>query len=93
MRTIISLLLLVCFIAGSGSGTPVLGAGHKMLTKEALKSELGKKGGITIVDVRAQAAWGSSGKKIVGAIREDPDSISTWMHKYPKESRVIFYCS
>jgi hypothetical protein len=61
------------------------------ITKEELKAKLGDPA-VTVVDVRYKANWKKSGQKIVRAVREDPNEISSWVGKYKKDQVLVFYC-
>jgi rhodanese-related sulfurtransferase len=67
-------------------------AEDKRITKEEVMQMLGSPD-LIIIDVRAALDWEKSARKIKGAIREDPDSVSSWMSKYPKDKTIAFYCS
>lgn len=61
------------------------------ITKEELKAKLGDPA-VTVIDVRYNANWKKSGQKIVRAVREDPNEISSWVGKYKKDQMLVFYC-
>lgn len=61
------------------------------ITKEELKAKLGDPA-VTVIDVRYNANWKKSGQKIVRAVREDPNEISSWVGKYKKDQVLVFYC-
>ena len=61
------------------------------ITKEELKAKLGDPA-VTVIDVRYKANWKKSGQKIVRAVREDPNEISSWVGKYKKDQMLVFYC-
>ena len=67
-------------------------AEDKRITKEEVMQMLGSPD-LIIIDVRAALDWEKSELKIKGAIREDPDNVSSWMSKYPKDKTIAFYCS
>ena len=48
---------------------------------------------LTIIDVRQTGDWQKSEFKIKGAVRENPYSAATWADKYPKDRKIILYCS
>jgi rhodanese-related sulfurtransferase len=48
---------------------------------------------VLIVDVRQPKDWQSSGKKIKGALRLDPDDAKTWAAFIPKDKKIVLYCS
>jgi len=62
------------------------------MTGEELKSRLGNPETI-IIDVRTGASWEESAEKIPGAVREDPETVRTWMSRYPPEKTLVFYCT
>jgi hypothetical protein len=63
------------------------------ISKEEVKSLLGSPN-VIILDVRVPDDWNKSKEKIAGAVREDPaKDIQTWASKYPKDKKLIFYCS
>lgn len=47
---------------------------------------------VIVVDVRAQRDWDNSDTRIKGALREDPENVTFWMHNYPSNKKLIFYC-
>jgi hypothetical protein len=61
------------------------------ITKEELKAKLGDPS-VTVIDVRYKPNWKKSDKKIKGALREDPNEISSWVGKYRKDQALVFYC-
>ncbi len=42
---------------------------------------------VIIIDVRSSGAE----LKIKGAVKEDPENVSLWIDKYPKEKTLVFY--
>ncbi len=46
---------------------------------------------ITVIDVRQPHHLEASDSKIPGAIREDPQKISSWADKYPKDKALLLY--
>lgn len=61
------------------------------MTKEELKAKLGDPA-VTVIDVRYKANWKKSGQKVAGAVREDPNEISSWAGKYRKDQVLVLYC-
>jgi len=57
------------------------------ISKEELRTMLGNPD-VIIVDLR-----GGGDTRIQGAIREDPQTVSSWMDKYPKDKTLVFYCA
>ena len=64
----------------------------KKVDKETLKSWLGNSD-VVILDVRLPEHWQGSGKKIPGALREDPQAVNTWVATLPKEKKIVLYCA
>ena len=63
------------------------------MTKEELKALLNDPS-VVVIDVRTDWSWKESDKKIKGAVREDPLSdAKAWASKYPKEKKIVLYCS
>jgi len=48
---------------------------------------------IIILDVRAPSDWQSSGHKIKGAVRQDPNAVKTWAASLPKDKKIVLYCA
>jgi rhodanese-related sulfurtransferase len=94
MRVFIGLI--VALIMG-GAATVVTAAaiaeaGVPLITAEELKAKLGSPD-LTILDVRRDAHWTASDRKIVGAVREDPEAVQSWAGKYAKEKTLVLYCA
>ncbi len=62
------------------------------ITKEELKEMLSNPD-VVILDVRVGQEWATSDKKILGAIRENPAELNSWIHSYPKDKTLVLYCS
>ncbi len=60
------------------------------ISKEELKTVLDDPG-VKIIDVRRD--WERSDLKIKGAVREDPDDVKAWAGKYPKDKKLVLYCT
>jgi rhodanese-related sulfurtransferase len=94
-RSLPQLLLVVLCAALCGL---IAGEGHaftkvQRITKEELKAHLNDPS-VVVIDVRTDWSWGENDKKIKGALREDPlAEVKTWASKYPKEKRIVLYCS
>jgi rhodanese-related sulfurtransferase len=48
---------------------------------------------LALLDVRTEEDWGKSDRKIVGAVRVDPDDVSSWAGDYIKDQKIILYCA
>lgn len=66
---------------------PAIAADVPRITKEELKSMLGNPD-VVILDVRGRQA---SGRKIKGAVWEDPKDVDSWADKYPKDKTLVLY--
>lgn len=94
-RILCALIVLLVGVSSAWSTPPGAGAEPRTVTIDQLKSMLEgpKKGNLIIVDVRIGSSWTRSDKKIVGAIRGDPDQIDAWASQLPRERTLVFYCS
>jgi len=75
----------MAFAMGSSGKTP-------RISKETLKGMLGNPD-LVILDVRSAPSWEPSNIKIRGSIREEPDQVSSWAHKYAKDKTIVLYCT
>lgn len=90
-KVILALLALVvvgCAGVGNGAATSEV----PRMTKEELKGKLGSPD-LVVLDVRRGEEWRAADKKILGAVRETPDSIDELVKKYPKEKTLVLYCA
>ena len=63
------------------------------ISKEDLRSHIGDPD-TTLIDVRQEGDWQQSGRKIKGAVREDPmQAVESWQAKYPKDGKIVLYCA
>jgi hypothetical protein len=70
----------------------IAAAGAPQMTAEELRSRLGDPD-VIILDVRRAAHWKASDRKIVGAVREDPNDVKSWAGKYAQEKTLVLYCA
>jgi len=61
------------------------------ISKEELKDMLDSPD-VVVLDVRRQAHYDGSSRKVKRAIRESEKDIS-WASKYPKEKILVLYCA
>jgi predicted sulfurtransferase len=47
--------------------------------------------GITVIDVRDKKDWQQGELKIKGAVREDPNRVTSWAGKYSTDKRLVVY--
>jgi rhodanese-related sulfurtransferase len=72
---------------------PVYGAEDvPRISTEQLKDILGNPD-LILLDVRTEKDWGESDRKIVGAVRVDPDDVSSWAGEYTEDQKIILYCA
>jgi rhodanese-related sulfurtransferase len=62
------------------------------ISTEELQAMLGSSN-LVLLDVRTAKDWKKSDKKIVGAVRVDPDDVSSWAGDYGKDQKIILYCA
>ena len=60
------------------------------MSKEELKSRL-EDPSLVILDVRRPQDWKKSGKKIKGAIQENPFKFDSWYARFPKAKSILLY--
>ncbi len=80
-------------LAASGVLTAIVAATPeevRKISKEEARAMLGRSE-LTAIDVRMPRDWEPSEVKIPGAIREDPQDISSWSEKYPKDKALLLY--
>ncbi len=85
LAVLFSLLLLFVVVQKGYSLSKV-----QRISKEELKTILDDPG-VKIIDVRRD--WERSDLKIKGAVREDPDDVKAWAGKYPKDKKLVLYCT
>ena len=83
--------LLIIFMVG-GCATFEKYVDAPRMRKDDLKAMMGNPD-LLIIDVRYGKDWTSSGLKIRGAVREDPEAFDSWANKYPKDKTLVFYCA
>jgi rhodanese-related sulfurtransferase len=92
-RLIVVLVVLIMGLAPAAlSAAAIAEAGVPLITPEELKAKLGSPD-LTILDVRRTAHWDASDRKIVGAVREDPEAVESWAGKYAHDRTLILYCA
>ena len=62
------------------------------ISKEELKAKLGSPS-LVLLDVRANHDWETSGEKIAGAVRMDPETVETWAGTLPTDKEIVLYCA
>lgn len=70
----------------------IAAAGSPQMTVEELRSKLGDPD-VTILDLRREAHWKASDRKIMGAVREDPHDVENWANRYPRDKTLVLYCA
>jgi hypothetical protein len=61
------------------------------MSKEDLRDRLSDPK-VDIIDLRYTPNWKKSNRKIVGAVRQDPMEVSSWIDRYPKDHLLVLYC-
>ena len=86
-------LLLVFLVVGCmGMGNKSSQGDAPRMEMEELKARLGSPD-LILIDVRYGKDWSESDRKIVGAVREDPQEFDAWSGKYPKTKTLVLYCA
>jgi rhodanese-related sulfurtransferase len=83
----LSLILISLFVCSAG-----FAGDAPRITKEKTKDLLGQPG-VFILDARTGPAWADSDRKIKGAVRVDPSDVDVWASRFPKDGKIIVYCS
>jgi len=86
------LLLVLLAVGCMGMGRTSSQGDAPLMEKEELKTRLGSPD-LILLDVRYGKDWTGSDRKIVGAIREDPQEFDMWKGKYPKTKTLVLYCA
>ncbi|MCK5551622.1 MAG: hypothetical protein KAJ09_00665 [Deltaproteobacteria bacterium] len=60
------------------------------ISVEELKAMLGNPD-VIILDVDREGNWEDRDRKILGAVRENPKEIESWMNRYPKDKTLVLY--
>jgi len=83
------LVIVLCMAAAAAGGD--IGAAAR-ITKEEAKALLGAPNAV-FLDARTGGSWSGSDQKIKGAVRVDPRDVASWAGNYPKDAKLIVYCS
>jgi len=62
------------------------------ITATELKAALADARPPLLIDVRRAAAFRSASKMAAGALRRDPEAVSSWAKELPRAGRVVVYC-
>lgn len=93
MKRILGALIfavLAGIFAWQAPGVAAAGDDVPRMTKEELKTLLGSPE-VVILDVRF--GGGNAPRKITGSVFEEPEKVSVWSANYPKEKKIVVYCS
>ena len=82
--------LLNMAVLGSMCAMPGIAAEVPRIANEKLKSMLDDPD-LVILDVRGAKQWEVSGRKIKGAVWEDPENVESWADKYSKDKTLVLY--
>lgn len=92
-RTFIALAAAVLFVAAGTYSRADTGAEEApRIAREEVKPLLDDPD-VSILDARLARDWKSSGRKIRNAVRVDPLDVGVWAAAYPKDRKLIVYCS
>ena len=69
-----------------------VGQGMSAVKAAELRSALASKEPPLVIDVRRQPAFISSTDMVSGALRRDPERVSSWSRTLPKAASVVVYC-
>jgi hypothetical protein len=61
------------------------------ISKEDLRDRLSDPE-VDIIDLRYKPNWIKSDRKIIGAMRQEPMEVSSWIDRYPKDRFLVLYC-
>lgn len=89
------LVVPVVFLLGfclAWTATPGAAGGEEIprMTKEELKPLLGNPE-VVVLDVRLGGR--NAPTRIPGAAYEDPGNVGDWSSRYPKDKRIVLYCT
>jgi hypothetical protein len=87
---IIFCLVLLLGISGCATTSEKSSKTIQQMSKQELKSRL-EDPSLVILDVRRPQDWKKSGKKIKGAIQENPYKFENWYARYPKTKAILLY--
>lgn len=90
IRSALTVAVLAGIFAWQAPGVAAGGNDVPRMTKEELKTLLGSPE-VVILDVRF--GGGSAPRRITGSVFEDPEKVSVWSANYPKEKKIVLYCS
>ena len=83
-------LVLLLGVSGCATTSEKSSPTIQQMSKEELKSRL-QDPSLVILDVRRPQDWKKSGKKIKGAVQENPYKFKNWYARYPKAKTLLFY--
>lgn len=85
---------LVCslVVTGALASVAVARGGVSVMTKEELRTQLGKPD-VVVVDVRKGSDWRASEFKIKGAVRVEARQITSLAPRYDKGTTLVLYCA
>jgi hypothetical protein len=87
---IIFCLVLLLGISGCATTSENSSNTIQRMSKEELKSRL-EDPSLVILDVRRPQDWKKSGRKIKGAVQENPYKFDNWYARYPKAKTILLY--
>jgi len=83
-------LVLLLGVSGCATTSEKSSKTIQQMSKEDLKSRL-EDPSLVILDVRRPQDWKKSGKKIKGAVQENPYKFDNWYARYSKAKTILLY--
>jgi len=85
------LLVIVVSLGLTASWSVAVGKEPTRVGKETVRDWINNPE-VMILDVRQPGDWLVSGKKIKGAVREDPNRVARWAPSLPRDKKIVLYC-
>jgi len=90
MVWVVYCLALLLGVSGCATISEKSSATIQQMSKKELKSRL-EDPSLIVLDVRRPQDWKKSGKKIKGAVQENPYKFDNWYARYPKGKTILLY--
>jgi rhodanese-related sulfurtransferase len=90
MRKLFLIVICASLALAGYSLSAAAGGEIPRMTPDRLASLLGSPD-LVILDVRTD--WDRSDEKIKGSVREEPGGVLEWAAKYPKDKKIVLYCT
>ena len=93
LPSILSVAVLLVSATTAIAQEPAKPAEIERITVEELKAKIEKKEPVTIIDARSNDSYGSSDKKIKGAVRMTSEDVKQRSKALPRDTEVVVYCA